>query len=74
MMGGAVVFGVLSVERRLFEQELDRKRQWHEARKVVGASNSGRTGGLDTVLTPLRSLVTRDRGNQAGAGELPVAC
>ena len=72
MIGGVVVYGVLSAENRVFEQELERKRRWHEALQAIG-ENGGPKYGRRGIAGSLRSMMSRN-GGSGSFREVPAGC
>jgi hypothetical protein len=57
MLGGVAVYGVMSSEQRVFEQELVRRQRLQEAKQAVKASEGITSGGISKLAASIRALV-----------------
>jgi hypothetical protein len=69
MFGGVAVYGVLSAEQKVFDQELERKRRYQEAALVTQSDAGATSSGFSKLAASLRNLLrTGSTTEQAAAG------
>ncbi len=75
MMGGVSIYGMMSAEQRVFEQELDRKRRLHEAKRSRVNQEQGEVRRFGSIATSLRRMLGGQSRKPSPCGaELPAGC
>ena len=67
MLGGVIVYGVMSGEQRLFEQELVRRQRLQEALRSVNAKSTRGGGGISKLAVSIRNFVRMGSSTEQAA-------
>lgn len=67
MLGGVAVYGVISSEQKVFEQELVRRMRLQEAMRAVQETSGATGGGISKLAASIRSFVRAGSSTEQAA-------